>query len=238
MKYNRILIKISGEALLDNKQHCIFDFRTLKKVSEIVKKIKKNICCEIAIVVGGGNIYRGKQSNYFDQITGDHIGMIATVINAFALKKSFEKENLICHVLSNVEIKNISDFYTSDKAKQYLKNGEIVIFAGGTGNTCFTTDTAAILKAIEINAEAIFMIKNGVDGVYNDDPLKNKNAKLIDKISFQEIIDKKINVMDLTAITLLMSSNKNIKIHVFSFEYENFIKLINNEKIGTLIQKK
>lgn len=236
MQYNRVLIKISGEALLDNNQHCIFDFKKLQKISETIKKIQKNIH-EIAIVVGGGNIYRGKQSDYFDQVTGDRIGMIATAINAFALKKSFEKENLVCHVLSNVEIQNISDFYTNDKAKQYLKSGEIVIFAGGTGNTCFTTDTAAVLKAIEIDAEAIFMIKNGVDGVYDDDPLENKNAKLINEISFQDIIDKKIKVMDLTAITLLMASNKNIKIHVFPFEYENFIKLIDGKKVGTLIQK-
>lgn len=239
MKYKRILIKISGEALLDQKNHYILDFKKLKKVSEIIKKIKKDIK-EIAIVIGGGNIFRGKQSDLLciDKTTGDYMGMISTIINAIALKKVIEKNNLICSIMSNIEIKSVADFYVYSEAEKRISNGEIVIFAGGTGNPYFTTDTAVVLKAIEIDADAIFMIKNGINGIYTSDPNKNKNAKLIKKISYQEVFDKKLKVMDLTALTLLITSNKDIKIHVFSLEYDNFCKLMKNENVGTIVSRK
>lgn len=238
MKYKRILIKISGESLLDQENHHILDFQKLKKISEIIKKIKKDIN-EIAIVVGGGNIFRGKQSDLscINKTTGDYIGMLSTVINAIALKDVIEKNGLNCSVMSNIEVKNVADFYVDLEAKKKLSQGEIVIFSGGTGNPYFTTDTAAVLKAIEMNVDAIFMIKNGVNGVYTDDPKKNKNVKLIKKISYQEIFDKKLKIMDLTALTLLISSNKNINIHVFPLEYDNFCKSIKNQSTGTIISK-
>ena len=239
MKYKRVLIKISGEALLDQKNHYILDFEKIKKISKIIKKIKKDIK-EIAIVIGGGNIFRGKQSDLscIDKTTGDYMGMISTIINAIALKNAIEKNNLICSVMSNIEIKNVANFYVNSEAKKRLSKGEIIIFAGGTGNPYFTTDTAAVLKAIEIDVDAIFMIKNGVDGIYTNDPNKNKNAKLIKRISYQEVFNRKLTVMDLTALTLLITSNKDIKIYVFPLEYDNFCKLMKNQNIGTVISKK
>ncbi len=240
MKFKRILIKISGEALADEKNHLILDKKKLNNIANVIKMIHKE-GTQVGIVVGAGNIWRGKLSKTIniDQATGDYMGMIATIINATALSNSIEKTGLVCRVMSSVEVKSVAEPYLRLKAIAHLEAGKVVIFAGGTGNPYFTTDTAAALRATEINAEAIFMAKNGVDGVYDSDPRVNKKAKLIKKISFQEVVNRKLGVMDLTAITTLMTNNKNIKICVFSMDKpENFIKALHGKEIGTLMSNK
>lgn len=238
MKYKRILLKISGEALADPVNHAILNS---KKLSEIAKSVKKLVDkkVEVAIVVGAGNIWRGKlaSSMNMDQATGDYMGMIATVINATALSNAIEKEGAICRVMSSIEVKSVAEPYLRLKAIAHLKAGKVVIFAGGTGNPYFTTDTAAALRATEIDADAIFMAKNGVDGVYTADPKKDKNAKLMKKLSFQEVISKKLGVMDLTALTTLMQNNAKIKIHVFEMKGDNILKIVKGENTGTVITK-
>jgi len=238
MKYKRILIKISGEALADEKNHLILDKTKLNSIAKVINKIHKE-GTQVAIVVGAGNIWRGKLSNSIniEQATGDYMGMIATIINATALSNAIEHTGLVCRVMSSIEVKCVAEPYLRLRAIAHLEAKKIVIFAGGTGNPYFTTDTAAALRATEIDAEAIFMAKNGVDGVYDSDPRKNKNAKLIKKISFQEVVNKKLGVMDLTALTTLMTNNDKIKVHVFGMKEENFIKVVKGASIGTTISK-
>ena len=238
MKYSRVLIKISGEALADEKNHLILDKQKLESIARVVKKLHQNKV-QVGIVIGAGNIWRGKlaKSMNIDPATGDYMGMIATVINATALSNAIERQKLKCRVMSSVEVKSVAEPYLRLRAIAHLNAGKVVIFAGGTGNPYFTTDTAAALRATEIEAEAIFMAKNGVDGVYTADPRKNKNAKLIKKISFQECVNKKLGVMDLTALTTLIASNDKIKIHVFGMKEENFINIVKGKVVGTVLSK-
>lgn len=238
MKYKRILIKISGEALADEKNHLILDRKKLEEIAKVVQKLHK-AKVEVGIVIGAGNIWRGKLSDNIkiNQATGDYMGMIATVINATALSNTIERFGVKCRVMSSLEVKSVAEPYLRLRAIAHLEAGKAVIFAGGTGNPYFTTDTASALRATEIDAQAIFMAKNGVDGVYTADPNKNKNAKLIKKISFQECINRKLGVMDLTALTTLITMNDKIKIHVFGMKEENFLKVIKGENIGTVITK-
>lgn len=238
MKYKRILIKLSGEALIDEKNHLILDKHKLESIAKVVKKLHQEKV-QVGIVIGAGNIWRGKlaKAMNIDPATGDYMGMIATVINATALSNAIERFNLKCRVMSSVEVKSVAEPYLRLRAIAHLNAGKVVIFAGGTGNPYFTTDTAAALRATEIEAEAIFMAKNGVDGVYTADPRKNKNAKLIKKISFQECVNKKLGVMDLTALTTLIASNDKIKIHVFGMKEENFINVVKGKNIGTVLSK-
>lgn len=238
MKYKRILIKLSGEALADEKNHLILDKQKLESIARVVKKLHQ-AKVQVGIVIGAGNIWRGKlaKAMNIDPATGDYMGMIATVINATALSNAIERFNLKCRVMSSVEVKSVAEPYLRLRAIAHLNAGKVVIFAGGTGNPYFTTDTAAALRATEIEAEAIFMAKNGVDGVYTADPRKNKNVKLIKKISFQECVNKKLGVMDLTALTTLIASNDKIKIHVFGMKEENFINVVKGKNIGTVLSK-
>ncbi|MCQ2795580.1 MAG: UMP kinase [Bacilli bacterium] len=238
MKYKRILIKISGEALADEKDHLILDKKKLESIAKVVKKLHQ-AKVQVGIVIGAGNIWRGKlaKSMNIDPATGDYMGMIATVINATALSNAIERFGLKCRVMSSIEVKSVAEPYLRLRAISHLNAGKIVIFAGGTGNPYFTTDTAAALRATEIEAEAIFMAKNGVDGVYTADPRKNKNAKLIKKISFQDCVNKKLGVMDLTALTTLIASNDKIKIHVFGMEEENFLDIVKGKNVGTILTK-
>jgi len=238
MKYKRILLKISGEALADSKNKTILDSVKLNEIAKTVNKLSK-AKVQVAIVVGAGNIWRGKLASRMnmDQATGDYMGMIATVINATALSNAIEKAGSICRIMSSIEVKSVAEPYLRLRAIAHLKAGKVVIFAGGTGNPYFTTDTAAALRATEINADAIFMAKNGVDGVYTADPRKDKKAKLIKKLSFQQIINKKLGVMDLTAITTLMQNNESIKIHVFEMKGDNILKIVKGENIGTTLTK-
>ena len=235
LQYKRILIKISGESLSDNNR--ILSAEKINEISETIKEII-SLGIGVAVVVGAGNIWRGSSNNIFsNKIAGDYMGMIATIINAIAIKEKIkEKINNDCHVVSKISCELIEE-YSNEKVMSYLNKKEVVIFACGTGNPCFTTDTAASLYALEIDADAIFMAKNKINGVYNKDPNKIKDAKIIRNISFQEVINKKLEVMDLTALTLLNECKKDIKIHVFSLNKKNFINSINGKNIGTLLHK-
>lgn len=236
LKYKRILLKISGEALLGEQQFGIDN----KPVEKIAREIK-NACdlgAEVAVVVGGGNIFRGmKNSSKFgmDQASGDYVGMLATVMNAVALQSALNKIDVPCRVQSAIEMKQIAEPYIRHRAIRHLEKGRVVIFAAGTGNPFFTTDTAAALRASEINAQAMLMAKNGVDGVYNDDPKTNPAAKKIDVMSYDDIIKNELKVMDTSACALCKENN--IPIVVFDFTLQDGItKILTGENIGTRVQ--
>ncbi len=237
LKYKKILLKISGEALLGSQQFGIDP----EPVEKICKEIKKayNLGVQIAVVVGGGNIFRGMNNSKklgMDQASGDYVGMLATVMNAIAIQSELRKIGVSCRVQSAINMEKIAEPYIRFKAIRHLEKGRVVIFAAGTGNPFFTTDTAAALRAAEIDADAMLMAKNGVDGVYSDDPKVNKNAIKYDKISYDDIIIKGLKVMDLTSCALCKQNN--IPICVFDFNLENsIVKILNNENIGTIVTK-
>lgn len=196
--YKRILLKLSGEALKGEGD--IYDPNYLQQVYDIVKKIT-DMQTEVAIVVGGGNIWRGRLASTLgiEQTTGDYMGMLATIMNAMCLQSYFENRGLITRVMSAIPVNQCCEPYIRRKAVRHLEKKRVVIFAGGIGSPYFTTDTAAALRAKEIGADGIFMGKNGVEGVYDDDPRTNPNAKLIKKITYQEILAHGLKVMDSTA---------------------------------------
>ena len=200
MKYKRILLKLSGESLMGNENYGI-DYNMLSFYSKQIMLISKEI--QIAIVIGGGNIYRGDKSKSagFDRVQGDYMGMLATIINGIALQSALEKEGLQTRMLTAIRMEQIAEPFIRRKAIRHLEKSRIVIFGGGTGNPYFTTDTAATLRAIEIEADVIIK-GTRVDGIYDSDPEKNPSAIKFDNITFEEIYDKKLNVMDMTAITL------------------------------------
>ena len=236
LKYKKILLKISGEALLGNQQFGIDP----EPVHSICQEIKKayDMGVQIAVVVGGGNIFRGMQNSSklgMDQASGDYVGMLATVMNAIAIQSELRKIGVDCRVQSAIDIEKIAEPYIRFRAIRHLEKGRVVIFAAGTGNPFFTTDTAAALRASEIGAEAMLMAKNGVDGVYNDDPKINPNAKKYDKITYDDIIVNGLKVMDLTSCALCKQNS--IPITVFDFNLENsLVKILNNEKVGTIVE--
>ncbi|MCI1244657.1 MAG: UMP kinase [Bacilli bacterium] len=235
--YQTIVLKLSGEALADGNDKTILDAKKLKAVAAIVEKVE-GMGVHVAVVVGAGNIYRGRLSEKIgiERSTGDYMGMLGTIINALALQSAFEEKGLSTRVMSSINVPQVCEPYIRRKAIHHLKNDRVVIFAGGTGNPYFTTDTTATLRAREIGAEAILMAKNGIEGVYDDDPRKNKNAKLLPKLTYREVIERKLGVMDLTAVALLEDSD--IKINVFDMEDpENIAKVLMGEKIGTVISK-
>ena len=235
--YKRILIKISGEALEDRENNQHYDPKVLDEVFKMVKDITE-LGSEVAIVVGGGNIWRGKLAPTIgiDQANGDYMGMLATVMNAIALQGFFEKNGLDTRIMSALPINACCEPYIRRKAMRHLEKKRVVIFAGGVGSPFFTTDTATALRAKEIGADAILMGKNGVDGVYDDDPRVNKNAKLIKKITYQEILSKGLKVMDNTAVGLLLDSDISIRVFNMS-DPNNAVKIISGEDIGTFISK-
>ena len=232
MKYNRILIKLSGETLSGNDGKGI-DFDS---VLNICKEIKTcyDLGCEIAIVVGGGNFWRGRTHKNMDRCTADHIGMLATTMNALALQDGFTQINVESRVQTGIEMRQIAEFYIRKRATRHLEKNRIVIFGCGTGSPFFSTDTAAALRAAEINADIIFKATN-VDGIYTDDPKKNKSATKFDEISYIDVLNKKLNVMDSTATSLCMDNN--IPILVFNVNKKgNLLKASKKEKIGTLVK--
>lgn len=236
LKYKRIILKLSGEAL-KAKDGDIYDSSKLEMVARIVSSLSKN-GAQIGIVVGGGNIWRGKLASTISmhQSQADYMGMLATVMNALAIGNAIKNAGIDVVTLSSIEMPKVCPLYTKDKAVRTLEKGKVAIFAGGTGNPYFTTDTCAALRALEIDADAILMAKNGVDGVYTADPRVDKTATLIKSISYKEIVDKKLGVMDLTAASLL--DKKGIEAVVFNMDNEeNFLKVICGEKIGTLIKE-
>ena len=235
MKYNRILLKISGEALLGSQQFGI-DQEPVKMIANEIKKVTE-AGAEVAVVVGGGNIFRGMKNSAklgMDQASGDYVGMLATVMNAIAVQSALNQIGVPCRVQSAITMNQIAEPYIRHRAIRHLEKGRVVIFAAGTGNPFFTTDTAAALRASEINAEAMLMAKNGVDGVYTDDPAVNIEAKKLGNITYDDIIKNGLKVMD-TAACALCKQNK-IPIVVFDFKKEDGIKdILEGKEIGTYI---
>lgn len=237
INYKRILIKLSGEALSDNRQKLILDAKHLDIVATAIKSMYEQ-GVQIAIVVGAGNIWRGKLAEQIgiERSTADYMGMLGTIINALALQSAIEKTGLECRVMSAIEVKAVSEPYIKKRAISHMEKGRIVIFGGGTGNPFFTTDTTATLRAIEIEADAILMAKNGVDGVYDDDPRTNKDAHFISEITFGELLSKNLQVMDQTAVSMIQY--EEIIVHVFNMnDTNNFLRILNGEKIGTIVKK-
>ena len=234
MKYKRILLKLSGESLMGNGEYGI-DSRMLSKyANDICAIIKEGV--EVAVVIGGGNIYRGIQSEGagFDRIQGDHMGMLATIINGMALQSALESIDVETRLLTAIRMEQVAEPYIRRKAMRHLQKGRVVIFGGGTGNPYFTTDTAGALRAIEIEAK-IILKGTRVDGVYSDDPEKTPSARRYEVISFDEALQKKLSIMDLTAFTLCQENN--LPIEVFNMNVEgNLTKVCKGENIGTLIE--
>jgi len=230
--YKRVLLKISGEALAGSQKFGVNPEMTMKVAKE-VKQIH-DLGVEVAIVVGGGNFWRGRQSGDMDRATADYMGMLATIMNSMALQDAFLAINVPCKVQTALEVKEVAEPYARRRALSHLEKGDIVIFGGGTGNPFFSTDTAAALRATEMNADVILLAKN-VDAVYDSDPVTNPNAKKFDELSYMDVIEKDLKVMDLTAATLC--KDNQVKIHVFGIATEgNVMKAILGEKIGTIIK--
>ena len=234
MKYNRILLKLSGESLMGAKQYGIDENRLNDYAVQIKELVKMGI--QVGIVIGGGNIFRGLSgtSKGFDRVKGDQMGMLATVINSLALHSALEKLDIKTHVLTAIRMEPIGEFYTKQKAVDFLQNGEVIIISAGTGNPYFTTDTASSLRAIEIEADA--MLKGTrVDGIYTADPEKDKTAVKFDEITYDEIYNRGLKIMDLTATT--MCKENNLPIIVFDMDtVGNLKKVVSGEKIGTLVR--
>lgn len=233
-KYKRILLKLSGEALMGQYDFGYDADILANTASEVVKQHKAGT--QVALVIGGGNIFRGAGLAHagIDRVSADQMGMLATVMNALAVKDAINKLDVKCHIMSALKIDQLGEEYSALKAREYLEQGNIVIFAAGTGNPYFTTDTAASLRAIEIKADLLLKATK-VDGIYDSDPMKNPDAKRYDTLSFDEAVSKELGVMDLTAM-VLCRENK-MPLCVFNmFEEGTLEQIINgNEKAGTLI---
>jgi len=233
--FKRILLKLSGEALMGEKGYGI-DPVTVNYMAEEIKKAYE-LGIEIAVVIGGGNIFRGVEAaeQGIERATADYMGMLATVINALALQNALEKIDVNTRVQSAIEMRELAEPYIRRKAIRHLEKGRVVIFAAGTGNPYFTTDTAAALRAIEIGADVI-MKGTKVDGIYSSDPFKDPKAKKFDKLTYMDVIRDSLKVMDSTAITLCMDNN--LPIVVFNIrKYDNLKKIILGQKIGSIVLK-
>jgi len=233
IKFNRIILKVSGEALMGNREFGI-DPKVLNRFADEIAAVQRE-GVEIGIVIGGGNIYRGVEnsSDGIDRVTGDHMGMLATVINGLALQSALEHRGIFTRLLSPIKMEEIAEPFIRRRAVRHLEKGRVVIFAAGTGSPYFTTDTAAALRAIEIKADVIIK-GTRVDGVYDSDPEKYPDAVKYDEISYQDVLTKELEVMDHTAITLCKENL--MPIVVFNMNKEgNLKKLIRGEKVGTLV---
>jgi uridylate kinase len=233
MEYKRILLKLSGESLMGNGEYGIDPKMLSKYANDISSIVAKNV--EVAVVIGGGNIYRGIQSEGagFDRVQGDHMGMLATIINGMALQSALESINIETRLLTAIRMEQVAEPYIRRKAMRHLQKGRVVIFGGGTGNPYFTTDTAATLRAIEIEAD-IILKGTRVDGIYTEDPEKFSSAKKFNSITFAEVLERKLNIMDLTAFTLCQENNLPIK--VFNMNVEGSLtRICEGEDVGTLV---
>ena len=234
-KYKRDLYKLSGEALAGGKGFGIDSEVVTKITSQVVEVVKQGV--EVAIVVGGGNIWRGKTGEELgmERATADSMGMLATVMNSLALQDSLEQKGVDTRVLTSVEMKAMAEPYIRRRAIRHLEKGRVAIFAAGIGNPYFSTDTTAALRAKEIGAEAILMGKNGVDGVYSADPKLDSTATKYDKLSYMDIMNKGLTIMDSTAITFCMDNH--LPIIVFSIDdADNIVKVVSDSNLGTIIE--
>lgn len=235
-KYKRVVLKLSGEALAGSQGYGI-DPVTVDVISkQVVEVAKKGI--QVAIVVGGGNIWRGLsgKAKGMDRVSADYMGMLATVMNALALQDAIEKNGVVTRVQTAITMQQVAEPYIRRRAIRHMEKGRVVIFGAGTGNPYFSTDTTAALRAAEIDADAILMAKNGVDGVYDSDPKVNPGARMYTHLSFLDVIQKQLGVMDATATTLCM--NNNIPIVVFNIDTKgNIVAACSGEEIGTLVDK-
>ena len=234
MKYKRVLYKISGEALMGDGSGGSYDISTMKTIAEDIKAVRKT-GIELCLVVGGGNIYRGVYGEKIgmERSVADYMGMLATVMNAIALQNVLENIGVEARVQSALPIASVCEPYIRRRAIRHLEKGRVVICAAGTGNPFFTTDTAAILRAMELNCQCLIK-GTSVDGVYSEDPKKSKTATRFEKISYQELIEKNLKVMDISAVSL--ARDNNIPIKVFSIKQENaLLNVLSNKTMYTLV---
>lgn len=232
-KYKRIVLKLSGEALAGSNSVGI-DINYVNLIAKQVKKIYE-LGVEIGIVVGGGNFWRGRDENNIDRATSDYMGMLGTVMNALALQDSFEKLGVITRVQTAIDMRQVAEPYIRRRAIRHLEKGRVVIFSAGVGNPYFSTDTAAALRAAEIDADVILLAKKGTDGIYDSDPNINENAKKYDNLSYREILNKNLKIMDGTATTLCMDNS--IPLRVFGIDEEDaMFKVVCGEDIGTSVK--
>jgi uridylate kinase len=232
--FGRILLKLSGEALMGDLEYGADPERIAAIARQVAQVHERGV--QVAIVVGGGNIYRGLRgaAEGMDRATGDYMGMLATVLNALALQDALEKLEVNTRVQSAITISEVAEPYIRRRAMRHLEKGRIVIFAAGTGNPFFTTDTASALRALEIHAEALLMAKNGVEGVYTADPRVEPDARFIEEISHREAIEQRLGVMDSTALSLCMDNG--LPIYVFNMDDErNIDRIVSGERVGTLV---
>lgn len=232
-KYKRILLKLSGEALAEGGEG-ILNFDFVAKVGEVLKRCL-DLGVEIGVIVGAGNIWRGRQGGKMNRVRADQMGMLATTINALALQDTFVGMGIPARVMTAFELNTVADPFSARHAVEHLQNGEIVIFGGGTGSPYFSTDTAAALRAAEIEADVVLMAKN-IDGIYSADPKKDPTAVKYDSLTYKEIIDRELKALDLSAATFCMENNINC--YAFGLkDPENIIRVVLGEKIGTEIHK-
>jgi len=234
-QFERIMLKLSGESLMGSLEYGT-DPERLNAVAAAIKTVHDR-GVEVAVVVGAGNIYRGMRgaASGMDRATADYMGMLATVLNALPLQDALEKIGVNTRVMSALRIAEVAEPYIRRRAMRHLEKGRVVIFAGGTGNPFFTTDTAAALRAVEVHCEALLMAKNGVDGVYTGDPNEDPEAMLIPEITHMEAIQRELRVMDATALTLCMENR--LPIHVFNMDDEaNIDRIVSGQRVGTLVQ--
>jgi uridylate kinase len=231
--FDRVLLKLSGEALMGRLEYGL-DAGTVDELARELVDVRAG-GLEIALVIGGGNIYRGMSAaaQGIDRATGDYMGMLATVLNALAVQEALERNGADTRVLSAIEVQEVAEPYIRRRAVRHLEKGRIVIFAAGTGNPYFTTDTAAALRALEIGAEAILMAKNGVEGVLDGDPRTDPDAKLIPELTHLQAIERGLKVMDTTALSLCMDNR--LPIHVFELAPGNVGRVAAGERVGTII---
>jgi uridylate kinase len=233
LSFRRVLLKLSGESLMGSHEYGI-DPDTVERLARELLDVRAD-GPEIALVIGGGNIYRGMSAaaDGIDRATGDYMGMLATVLNALAVQEALERNGAHTRVLSAIDVREVAEPYIRRRAVRHLEKGRIVIFAAGTGNPYFTTDTAAALRALEIDAEAILMAKNGVPGVLDGDPRENPDAKLIPRLTHLQAIERGLKVMDTTALSLCMDNR--LPIHVFELAPGTIRRVIAGEEVGTVI---
>jgi len=231
--YKRVLLKLSGEALMGDQSHGI-DTGILARIADEIKQISES-GVEIGVVIGAGNIFRGKglADSGMDRVTGDHMGMLATVMNCLALQDAIERHDISCRVMSALSIHQVCEDYVRRRAIRHLEKGRVVIFGAGTGSPFFTTDSAGSLRAIEINADVLIKATK-VNGVYDSDPVKNPDAKRFDKLSYDEVLQRNLQVMDATAIVLC--KEQNMPLRIFNLNKEgDLAKVVIDESIGTSI---